>query len=480
MSEDSRRPRRPHDDDTDDFGPPLFADSEDEESGGLSFGTSDTGPLPHWTEPPTGEMPRTLTTSAPTDDTTDDLDVWSSFAGKAPVWRDDQPVGSHDETGELDRPGALGHGIDELDDVTARDVSRDISQDISRDLTRDDSLPLRREPGRITIGTDPTDDRSRPAPRKGRPGDPNRGGRPARSGSPARPPTRPAKGPRDLPTAIGIGLLLAIVFIVAVIVGPKLALIIAVIVLGLGSVEYFDKVTEKGYRPATVAGIVACVALPIGAYWAGEQALPLILVLAMAAGAFTFIGAHSVEAAPMPNMAITTLGVVWIGVLGSYAALILTYSKGFGFAVADGFISKDVGTDTLFLLALGVVANDVGALAVGSAAGKTPLRAWISPNKSIEGLIGGTVATIAAMVIVSITDRSTTWNSAGDLIVLGIVVSITAPLGDLTESMFKRNLDVKDFGSIIAGHGGVLDRFDAFLFVLPAAYYLTLVLEPWT
>jgi phosphatidate cytidylyltransferase len=63
---------------------------------------------------------------------------------------------------------------------------------------------------------------------------------------------------------------------------------------------------------------------------------------------------------------------------------------------------------------------------------------------------------------------------------LGIVISAFAPLGDLTESMFKRNLDVKDFGAVIRGHGGVLDRFDGFLFVLPAVYYLMLVVEPWT
>ena len=131
------------------------------------------------------------------------------------------------------------------------------------------------------------------------------------------------------------------------------------------------------------------------------------------------------------------------------------------------------------LLAIGVVANDVGALMLGSAAGKTPLRAWISPNKSLEGLFGGTVATILAMVIVGLTDRSSTWNSAGDLILLGIVVSIMAPIGDLTESMFKRNLDVKDFGTIVKGHGGVLDRFDGFLFTLPAVYYLLQVLQPW-
>jgi phosphatidate cytidylyltransferase len=441
----------------------LFADTDDE-SEGLSFGASDTGPLPHWTEPPTGEMPRTLISTAPPD-STDDLDVWSSFAGKAPVWRDDQPIDPHDETNELERVASLGPPTGEVEDVTGRD----------------ESIPLRREPGRITIGTDPTDDRSRPMPRKGRPGEPVRGGRPARSGTPARAtPARPTKSSaRDMPTAVGMGLLLAAVFLIAVVVSPKLVLIVVILVLGLGAVEYFDKVTEKGYRPATVIGIVACVALPVAVYWAGEQALPLLLVVAFIAGAMTFIGANSLEAAPMPNMAITMLGIVWIGFLGSFAASILRYSKGFGFPVASGIISHSIGTDTLCLLAIGVVANDIGALVLGSAAGKTPLRSWISPNKSVEGLFGGTVATILAMVIVGLTNRSTTWNSAGDLIVLGIVISIMAPLGDLTESMFKRNLDIKDFGTLVKGHGGVLDRFDGFLFTLPAVYYLLQVMQPW-
>ncbi len=463
MTDDSRRHRRPEEGEVDDFGPPLFADDseDDDNTDGLSFGTSDTGPLPHWTEPPTGEMPRTLATAAPSDPS-DELDVWSSFAGKAPVWRDDQPVDPHDETGEMDQVVPIGSG-DDTGDLTSRD----------------DSIPLRREPGRITIGTDPTDDRSRPV-RKGRPGEPNRGGRPARSGSTARPSTRSTKSDsRDLPTAIGVGLLIAIVFVISVLVSPKLVLVVVIAVLGLGAIEYFDKVSEKGYRPATIVGILACVTAPIATYWAGERALPLILALGFVAAAVTFIGAKSLEAAPMPNMAITTLGVVWIGFLGSFAALILRFSKGSGFPVASGIISTSIGTDTLCLMAIGVVANDIGALVLGSAAGKNPLRAWISPNKSVEGLFGGTVATILAMVIVGVTDRSTTWNSAGDLIILGIVISVMAPLGDLTESMFKRNLDVKDFGALIKGHGGVLDRFDAYLFCLPAVYYLLQILQPW-
>jgi len=115
----------------------------------------------------------------------------------------------------------------------------------------------------------------------------------------------------------------------------------------------------------------------------------------------------------------------------------------------------------------------------GKLIGKHRFSPNISPSKTLEGLFGGTVATILAMVIVGITDRSSTWNSAGDLIILGIVISVMAPLGDLTESMFKRNLDVKDFGALIKGHGGVLDRFDAYLFCLPAVYYLLQILQPW-
>ena len=131
-------------------------------------------------------------------------------------------------------------------------------------------------------------------------------------------------------------------------------------------------------------------------------------------------------------------------------------------------------------MALGVVANDVGALFIGSAVGRTPLRRWISPNKTAEGLIGGALFTISALMFVGISKSSDTWVSVPHLLALAIVISVMAPMGDLVESMFKRNLDVKDFGSLVKGHGGVLDRFDGFLFALPAVYYLTLVLEPWT
>jgi len=452
VTDDVWRRRDRSEGDEGEFGPPLFGDDPTGEMpapGGLSFGSSDTGPLPHWTEPPTGEMPRTLATPPPAD-TTGEVDVWSSFSTEPPVWSDDPPA-----TGDLSVP---------IVPVTALG-----------DETTDDSAPIpRREPGRITIGTDPTEDRlGRPVP-KGRSRSStdlsrgvNRGGRPpvpSRSG-PA------ASAGRDMPTAVAVGLLIAAAFIASLLIKPVAALVVIVVIIGLASVEFFDKVTEKGYRPATVAGIVACTGAPVAAYFYGDATIPLVMVLALAAGCATFISSSGIESNPMPNMAITMLGVTWIGMTGAFGAAILRFSNFRGASI--------IGTDTLFLLALGVVANDTGALFIGSAAGRTPLRQWISPNKTLEGFIGGTIMTLLALIVVGVTDRSDTWNSTGDLIILGIVISITAPLGDLTESMFKRNLDVKDFGSIVKGHGGVLDRFDGFLFTLPAVYYLMLILQPW-
>jgi phosphatidate cytidylyltransferase len=249
--------------------------------------------------------------------------------------------------------------------------------------------------------------------------------------------------------------------------------VLVAVVLGLAAVEFYDKVTEKGYRPAVVPGIVACVVAPLAAYWQGDGALPLVIVFAFIATAGTYIGARSVDIGPLPNVSITTLPIVWIGLAGAYAGLILRFST------TGEVLRADNGTDTLFMLALAVVANDVGALFVGAAAGRTPLRSWISPGKTVEGFIGGALLTIVVLIVAGIGGWNTTWDSTGDLLLLALVVSIFAPMGDLVESMFKRNLGVKDFGSLVKGHGGVLDRFDGFLLTLPVVYYLTLILEPW-
>jgi phosphatidate cytidylyltransferase len=432
--------RRDRDDDPEEHEP---TGSIDQTEGGLSFGPNDTGSLPHWTEPPTGEVPRLRSTAAPaTADDDDSLDVWSSFTSESPIWKED----AADASGEI----PATHRTGQHEPITGRT----------------EAVPAR-EPSRITIGTDPSGMPRRPPVQTGRRRAAGSGSRAAS----ARPSTQAPPSSRDMPVAVAVGLLIAAAFTAAFLWRPVAVLVLVTIVLGLAAVEFYDKVTEKGYRPAVIPGIATCVAAPLAAYWLGDSTLALVVAFGFMATAGGFIGARSVDAGPLPNVSITTLGVVWIGLLGAFAALILRFSTVPG--------SPPWGTDTLFLLALGVVANDVGALFVGSATGRTPLRSWISPHKSVEGLLGGTIFTLVVLIVVGIADLSDTWTT-GDLIWMAIVISVLAPMGDLVESMFKRNLDVKDFGSIVRGHGGVLDRFDGFLFVLPGVYYLTLVIEPWT
>ncbi len=500
MSDDIWRRRERERDDTGEFGGPLFPDDpaaaaddaeripgpDDTAERRLSFGPNDTGPLPHWTDPPTGEVPRLdPNPAAGRGDEDEEIDVWSSFTTETPIWRDDDPLdapvasGGRDPSGSFpaDPSGGLGRdpsgevprdpsgGIGR--DATGEVRSDPISEPMGRPPTGEVPIPPR-QPGRIQIGTgaDPSGGVRRPSgPPPRRRGGQQRSGRPA---GPARTSSATPASTRNMPAAIAAGAVLAALFIAAALWKPVGVLVLIVVILAVAGFEYFGKVTEKGYRPAVAPGLAAVVAAPLVTYWVGDAGLPLVVAFAFIAAAAGFLGASSVESGPLPNMAVTTLGVVWIGVLGSFAALILRWSNIGG--------ENPLGTDTIFLIVLGVVANDIGALTVGSAIGRTPLRAWISPSKTVEGLLGGALFTIASMVIFHVVGRSDTWTEISDLLILGIAISVMAPLGDLTESMFKRNLDVKDFGTVLSGHGGVLDRFDAFLFTLPVAYYLSMVL----
>src|SRR6187397_490099 len=138
------RKRERESDPSEEFGGPLFADDTGERR--LRFNPNDTGPLPHWTDPPTGEIPRMAPAAATGDEDDDDVDVWSSFTTESPVWRDDVPDPTGDPSGGFDR------------DLTGEVRSDSLSEPIVRPGTGEIPLttPPRREPGRITIGTDPS------------------------------------------------------------------------------------------------------------------------------------------------------------------------------------------------------------------------------------------------------------------------------------------------------------------------------------
>jgi phosphatidate cytidylyltransferase len=404
----------------------------------LRFSPDDTGPLPHWTEPPTGEVPRIFGEDLPaaSDDTED---PWAATQG--PVWRDDRPGFDTDDTIDFASLGA-GPRVGALDEQgSAVDPFFD-DEPYAPEPEQNRVTPIRtRRPTTGPVATTPRsgrDDLDHPA-----------GG----------------VAGRDLPMAVGVGLAVGAVAWVLLALGARFAMALVVAVLVVAGVEFYDKLREKGYQPATLAGLAAIAGLPLAAYWKGVAALPLVCFLAIVTVLAWFILSSGLESGPLPNTAVTLLGVIYVGLLGSFAALILQFPN---------------GTGTIFTLALGTVAYDVGGLFVGSSAGRTPLVAWISPNKTVEGLIGGMLAAFLVVVLVHFFGLHP-WGgdgtSLGDSVLLGIVIAVAAPLGDLAESMIKRNLDVKDFGTVLPGHGGILDRFDAFLFVLPAVYYLSLALK---
>jgi phosphatidate cytidylyltransferase len=274
--------------------------------------------------------------------------------------------------------------------------------------------------------------------------------------------TTKGTGGRNMPIAIGAGLAIAAVAVLLFVLGAKYVMVLVVAVVVLAGIELYEKLRERGYQPATLAGLAAIAGLPLAAYWRGDGALPLVLFLAMAATLVWFILSGGLESGPLPNTAVTMLGVVYVGLLGSYAALLLRLPD---------------GVSLLLVTAIGVVAYDVGGLFVGSAAGRTQLVPWISPNKTVEGLIGGVVAVLLAVLLATMVGFADQYSDLLDALKLAAVIMVTAPLGDLSASMLKRNLDVKDFGTLLPGHGGVLDRFCSFLLVLPAVYYTTLVLQ---
>jgi phosphatidate cytidylyltransferase len=198
--------------------------------------------------------------------------------------------------------------------------------------------------------------------------------------------------------------------------------------------------------------------------------MPLVLGLFVVFSFLWYLGGV-VHARPAMNVAVTVMAFMYVGFLGSFAALLLRIPG----VTSKGVLAHD-GV-TLFLLpVIATIAYDVGAYAVGSRSGRTPLAPQISPSKTWEGLIGATVSTFVVTLVVVLIFKMHPW-TMGRAFWLAAVVCVAAPLGDLSESMIKRDLGVKDMGSVLPGHGGVLDRIDALLFVAPAAYYLLRVLK---
>lgn len=266
-------------------------------------------------------------------------------------------------------------------------------------------------------------------------------------------------GGRNLPQAIGVGLALAAVVLAAMFFGPYTTMLVIVVLALLAVLELYNAMRMAGLRPATLLGIVGTVAAPAAAYYRGDAAFPLIVALAVVFGTLWYLVGADTER-PVLNLSLTMMGIFWIGGLSAFAALM---------------VRQDLGIELLLSTIIITVVSDTMAYIGGRAYGSRPFH-HASPNKTWEGTITGFIGSVFAGFAIGVTEMGTIWD--GRLVpamVLGAVVGCLAPMGDLAESVVKRDLGVKDMGTLLPGHGGVLDRLDGLLFALPGAFYLSLV-----
>jgi phosphatidate cytidylyltransferase len=207
-------------------------------------------------------------------------------------------------------------------------------------------------------------------------------------------------------------------------------------------------------RPVVLAGFAGTLLALLGAQLGG---LPWMTAGFLATLLFAFVlkGISDTRQSLTVSVAVTVLGVAWIA-LGLAHALLLR-------AIPEH------GRLAVFTVLLAVFAADAAAYFTGILIGRHKLAPTISPGKTWEGFAGGTIVAILVPFFALYHQHFLT---IGESIALGVVVAVVAPLGDLFESAVKRDMNVKDTGRLLAGHGGMLDRIDALLFASIASYYL--------
>ncbi|MDP9405426.1 MAG: phosphatidate cytidylyltransferase [Actinomycetota bacterium] len=264
---------------------------------------------------------------------------------------------------------------------------------------------------------------------------------------------------RNLPLAIASGVALAVLFTGSLAVHPYAFLAFFAVLVVIAVCEVAAALRTQGLRPATPVVLAAGLVMLFGAYASGPAGQALGLVLLVLAGlAWLLVDPQRDRLGA--DLAATCLMGLWVPFLASFIALLLARPQG-GWAV-------------LATVALAVT-SDIAAFAFGSRFGRHPMASSVSPAKTWEGFAGG-VATV--LLIAGLGTANVPGFDVATALALGVAVCLAATVGDLAESMVKRDLGVKDLGGILPGHGGVMERADAIIFALPAAHLLLGTLRP--
>lgn len=269
---------------------------------------------------------------------------------------------------------------------------------------------------------------------------------------------------KNLLIRIVTGLVFGCITIGSLLLGKLAVGIYFLLAMSVNLFEFYRLYKGKGINALFFSGLAISICLFASVFFISFYQInssiffalvPLLLLLPI----IELLGKSS---NPMGNIATTILGVVYIAVPFTSLILLSSYTGQY---------------ESKMLLALFCIlwANDSGAYLVGSSLGKHKLLERISPKKTWEGAIGGAIfAVIASLIVFRIFGEFNVLHA----IAIGLVTVVSGTLGDLTESMIKRQFNVKDSGNILPGHGGLLDRFDSLLFSAPVFYmYISIFLK---
>lgn len=272
-----------------------------------------------------------------------------------------------------------------------------------------------------------------------------------------------------------VGILLIVGSITFIFLGTW-AMSIEVLIIGvLGLNEFYDLAYRKGIRPSKANGLISGIILFLGAYFLNEYDSLAVLTILIIYTLVVFIFRKNYHISSFLDAGVTILGYLYIGWLFSFIIRL----RRIDIPMHLDHWTISLGAVCAVFLVLANSFTDIGSFFVGKYLGKRKLCPDISPGKTVEGSLGGIVTALLA---------SGVWGYYSGIplyhcIILGILISIFAQLGDLWESVLKRDVSVKDSGDIIIGHGGILDRFDSLFLTSPVAYlyfkYIFMVMMGW-
>jgi phosphatidate cytidylyltransferase len=272
--------------------------------------------------------------------------------------------------------------------------------------------------------------------------------------APERPPREPRRRRGSGETAKRILVALPwIAFAIAITVAGGVVFALAMIAIGVVAIREYAEIASR-YRPLAIPAYLAVAALVLAAEFG--TAFNILYVLAAAFPLlFAFAARERHGEGATVSIGVTLLGVVWIGIPLAHAVLLREL--------------PDHGAALLIDVLVGTFVADTAAYATGRMFGSHKIAPNLSPNKTVEGLIGGFVIGAMGFWFAGLYQD---WLSGVDALMIGAAVAAVAPIGDLFESMLKRDLGTKDTGALFGPHGGILDRLDAVFFTVVVGYYL--------